>query len=220
MTSSKKIIVIIPDLHHCKTFQVNPESLAKAGQQWAETSFPLDQLSAHLHPSAHADVRPSLTFQFTEGGFHLSRIISGVTFCQLCIWKCLSEASGSVPGQSKEKSRSLNKLTWNKIYSSSFNEYQNILPVRERNHFYLLWSLSFSFNALSNVLSKLRTWIHNSCMSGHLWTWRFSSSLPLSGSFSLIHSLCLNYSFLFTHSAEKWNLLKSGSQNRWESSID
>lgn len=34
----KKFSVLIPDLHHCKTFQVSPESLATAGQQWAETS--------------------------------------------------------------------------------------------------------------------------------------------------------------------------------------
>lgn len=129
-------------------------------------------------------------------------------------------SSGSAPGQSKEKSRSLSKVTWNKIHSSSFNEYQNILPVGERKHFCLVWILAASFNALSNVLSKLRTWIHNCWKSGQLWTWRFSSSQSLSGSFSLIHSLCLNYSFFFTHSAENWNLLMSGSRNRWESSID
>lgn len=180
--------------------------------------FPLDQPSALLHPSACADVHPSLMSQLTEGGFYLSRIISEVTLCQQCTWKCLGEASGSVPGQSKEKSRSLSELTWNKIYSRSFNEYQNILPVRERNPFYLLWILASSFNALSNVLTKLRTWIPAWLANfGHGDWVHLSLSQALFLSFT---HLCLNYSFLLTHSAENWNLLMSGSQNRWESGID
>lgn len=96
-------------------------------------------------------VQMFILFSFSEGAFNISRIISEVALYQSCTLKCLGEASGSVPGQSKEKSRTFNKLTWNKIYSSSFNEYQNILPGRERNHFYLLWILASSFNALSST---------------------------------------------------------------------
>lgn len=188
-----------------------------AGKQQAETSslwitpllFCICRCSSSSHLSAYRGGISSLQNYFRSYFVPVVRL----EMPRWSLWLC-SRAKW------KKKSRSLKKLTWNKIHSSSFNECQNILSMSKRNLFYLLWILASSFNALSNVLSRLRTWIHNSCMSGSLWTWRFSSSQPLSGSFSLIHWLCLNYSFLFTHSAENWNLLMSGSWNRWESSID
>lgn len=185
--------------------------------------FPLYHPSVLLHPSSHADVHPPLTFHHAEGCLHLDKMISEATFCASHAVEGLEIprwSPWSPLGQSQRPSRSFNKLIWNKTKSSRFNGYQNVILVRNRSHFNLLPGIASSFNVLSNVLSKFRTWIHNSWMPGHLWTWRFSSYQSLSGSFSLIHSLCLNYSFLFTQSAENWNLLMSGSLNRWESSID
>lgn len=75
-----------------------------------------------------------------------------------------------------------------KTHSISFNGFQNIL-FRDRSHFNLLPGVVSPFSSLHSVLSKLRTWIHNSWMPGYLWIWRFSSYQTLSDSFSLIHSL-------------------------------
>lgn len=130
-----------------------------AEQQWAETSSlwinPL-LLCTPLHLQVFILLSP---FSSQRGDFISPELFQKLFCASSALRNSCVKPLGLFQGEKKEKSRSLNNLTWNKIYSSSFNEYQNILPVRERNHFYLLWILAPPFNALSNVLSKLRTWI-------------------------------------------------------------
>lgn len=90
VTSSENFSVVIPGLPYCKLSQ-NPLVPIILGISWGLDNgraamdwdlFPLYHPSALLHPSAHADVHPPLTFRHSEGWFHLAKTISEVTLCQ------------------------------------------------------------------------------------------------------------------------------------------